>query len=121
MGTLLTRLDSYFVCIPPSWDAAHGQRPIVFLHGLGLGLLQYKLVLSNLLRNHGDRPLLVPMQPHISQNIFHPKFLEPMPRHKMTACLAGLLRELGWVPSSDDLIKSETKANEYGVIMLSHS
>lgn len=118
---MLTCLYSYFVCIPPSWDPVHGKRPIVFLHGLGLGLMQYKLVLYNLLTNHGDRPLLVPMQPHISQNIFHPKFLEPMPRHKMTACLVGLLRELGWVPSLDDSLEYERKASKHGVVMLSHS
>ncbi|KAL4081679.1 hypothetical protein V8B97DRAFT_1913654 [Scleroderma yunnanense] len=112
----------YFVCIPPSWDLVHGPCPIVFLHGLGLGLLQYKLVFYNLLRNHSDRPLLVPLQPHISQNIFHPNFLEPMPRDRMTACLVGLLREFGWVSSlDDDSASGSEKKSKHGVVLLSHS
>lgn len=117
----------YFVRIPESWDAVHGRRPLVFLHGLGLGMMQYKIFLSDLLRNHSDRPLLFPLQPHISQNIFHVRFLTPMPRQEMTACLVGLLRELGWVPPADEpddtheSYKNTKSSMSRGVVVLSHS
>ncbi|KAG6333721.1 hypothetical protein ID866_5364 [Astraeus odoratus] len=114
----------YLVRIPQSWDPDHGRRPIVFLHGLGLGLMQYKLILSDLLKNHLDRPLLVPLQPHVGQNIFHPRFLRPMSRHEMTACLVGLLREFGWAPSSkelDNAFLSDQEPDRKGVVILSHS
>lgn len=117
----------YFVRIPESWDAVHGRRPLVFLHGLGLGMMQYKIFLSDLLRNHSDRPLLFPLQPHISQNIFHVRFLTPMPRREMVTCLVGLLRELSWVPPVDELddtlelYKNTKSSMSSGVVVLSHS
>ncbi|KIJ70039.1 hypothetical protein HYDPIDRAFT_104722 [Hydnomerulius pinastri MD-312] len=115
----------YCIRIPKSWDAARGPRPIVFFHGLGLGLMQYKSVLSGLLRNFSDRPLLVPLQPNVSQDIFHPRFLKPMTKREMTACLSGLLKELGWVSSLEAGEDSSSSAKGLqkggGVVMLSHS
>ncbi|EGO01881.1 hypothetical protein SERLA73DRAFT_177462, partial [Serpula lacrymans var. lacrymans S7.3] len=120
----------YFIRIPKSWDPASGPRPIVFWHGLGLGLTQYQVFLSHHLRAFPDRPFLVPLQPHISQEIFHSKFLKPMGRHETTACVVGLLRELGWVSQKDKYTtdtESEPeeaslgKSSRKGVVMLSHS
>ncbi|KAI6047394.1 hypothetical protein EDC04DRAFT_2623142 [Pisolithus marmoratus] len=105
----------YFVRIPGSWDSVRGRRPLVT-----------NFFLSDLLRTHSDRPLLFPLQPHISQNIFHPRFLTPMPRGEMTTCIVGLLQELGWVPPLDELddtieLERKTKSMSTGVVMLSHS
>ena len=82
--------------IPAEWDATSSPRPIVFLHGLGLGLLQYHVFLSHLLETFTDRPILVPLQPQVSQDIFHPLFLKPLDRYQMADRLAGLIEELGW-------------------------
>ncbi|CAL1700757.1 unnamed protein product [Somion occarium] len=80
-----------------SWSPETGPHPIVFVHGLGLGLIQYNIFLTQLMEAIPDRPVLVPLHPHASQEIFHPRFLNPMNRHESADCLAGLLRELDWV------------------------
>lgn len=115
----------YAYRIPESWDPNSDTRPIVFFHGLGLGLSQYKIALSRIIRNFGDRPLLVVLQPHVSQNIFHPSFLKPMNREETTERLATLLDELGWANLEKELPKDESSekriAAQKGVTMLSHS
>jgi hypothetical protein len=118
----------YLIRIPVSWNPITGPRPIVFVHGLGLGLLQYQIILYNLLHTFPSRPLLVYLQPHISQNIFHPRYLAPMTRHEAAGNLAGLMVKLGWV--DDPLKRNEDKEpappismpkHQKGVTMLSHS
>ncbi|KAH8113258.1 hypothetical protein DFH11DRAFT_1689439 [Phellopilus nigrolimitatus] len=103
----------YLVHIPRGYDRAKGPDPVVFFHGLGLGVFQYQRVLSHILNELPHIPLLIPLQPQISQNIFHPRFLRPMLRHETVACLTGLLDKLGWAgPSVDD---------RHGITLLSHS
>jgi len=113
-------LFRYCIRIPESWDPVRGCCPIVLFHGLGIGLMQYKLLIYNLLRNFSDRPVLIPIQPNISQDIFHSKFLKPMNKHEMTAHLSGLLKELGWV-SSNDRSLSPLNTPSQGIVILSHS
>ena len=120
--------------IPAEWDATSSPRPIVFLHGLGLGLLQYHVFLSHLLETFTDRPILVPLQPQVSQDIFHPLFLKPLDRYQMADRLAGLIEELGWatLPSNSkntkgmDSKEKEAESSQIedtgkGITMLSHS
>ena len=105
--------------IPQSWDPIKGARPIVFIHGLGAGLLGYNVLISEFTRLFSDRPILVPLQPHISQNLFHSRFLKPMTRHETVECLAGLLVELGWAVDCDEAgLPEQTQS---GVTMISHS
>ncbi|KAH9899903.1 hypothetical protein C8Q73DRAFT_743742 [Cubamyces lactineus] len=124
----------YVLRVPPTWNAHTGPRPIVFMHGLGLGLTQYRRFIEHIFVALPDHPVLVPLLPHVSQEILHPRFLRPMGRQEMTACLAGLLAELGWVdlnePSSDssdaeDKVPGEGSKGRVhvrkGVTMLSHS
>ncbi|KAF8913969.1 hypothetical protein CPB84DRAFT_1758047 [Gymnopilus junonius] len=87
----------YILRMPAKWNPDTSPRPIVFIHGLGLGLLQYHSFISHLLKKFPDRPILILLQPQISQNFFHPHFLKPPSRHEMADRLAGLLQELGWV------------------------
>ena len=120
--------------IPAEWDATTSPRPIVFLHGLGLGLVQYHLFLSRLLETFTDRPILIPLQPQVSQDIFHPLFLKPLDRHQMADRLAGLIEELGWATllsngkNTKETDSKETKVESSqikytgkGITMLSHS
>ena len=115
--------------VPTQWDATTSPRPIVFLHGLGLGLLQYHVFLSHLLETFTDRPILVPLQPQVSQDIFHPLFLKPLDRHQMADRLAGLIEELGWATllsegknsKEEEVASSQINDTYKGITMLSHS
>ena len=120
--------------VPAKWDATTSPRPIVFLHGLGFGLLQYHVFLSQLLETFKDRPILVPLQPQVSQDIFHPLFLKPLDRHQMADRLAGLIEELGWASllsngkNTKEMNSKEVGSSQFkdtgtykGITMLSHS
>lgn len=81
-----------------------------------------------------DRPILIPLQPHISQDFFHPNFLKPMSRHQTADRLAMLLDTLGWAhldlnsedyddvdDKQDEMFKSSLPKRRPGVTMISHS
>lgn len=114
-------LFRYCIRIPETWDPVRGCRPVVFLHGLGIGLTQYKSLIFDLLRNFPDRPIVIPIQPNVSQDIFHLEFLKPMNKDEMTSRLSGLLRELGWVSPSEDGSLSSPNTPSHGIVILSHS
>ncbi|KAF5387854.1 hypothetical protein D9615_000474 [Tricholomella constricta] len=124
----------YLIRVPKHWDPVTSPRPIIFIHGLGLGLLQYNSVIRHLIEQFSDRPMLILLQPQISQHIFHPDFLKPMTRHETADRLAGLISYLGWVHydidekwTSDDseeekeISHSLLDKRKKGVTMLSHS
>ncbi|CDO71256.1 hypothetical protein BN946_scf184908.g13 [Trametes cinnabarina] len=128
----------YVLRVPPQWNAHMGPRPIVFMHGLGLGLTQYRRFIEHMFVSLPEHPVLVPLLPHVSQEILHARYLKPMGRHEMTDCLAGLLNELGWADleaPSPETSDSEDKATDgrgnaedtargrvpKGVTMFSHS
>lgn len=90
-----------------------GPDPVIFLHGLGLGVVQYHTVLAHLCEELPGVPLLVVLQPQLSQDIFHPRFLKPMGRHEKVDLLGKLILDLGWAVTVD----KERK----GVTVLSHS
>ncbi|KAG8979874.1 hypothetical protein FRB90_007856, partial [Tulasnella sp. 427] len=88
--------------------SASSYEPIILLHGLGFGLLQYVFTIVFFLnRIPSNQPLVVPLDPSISQSIWHPSHLEPMSRRLWVQGLKGLIEKQGW---SDD-----------GVTMISHS
>lgn len=124
----------YLLRIPEHWDSTNGPRPLVFVHGLGLGLLQYHLLISKLFTNFTDRPLLIPLQPQISQDFFHPRFLLPSTRHQMADGLAKVFSNLGWAclntgfdedPETEsdekERVEQDSLQSKRGVTMLSHS
>ncbi|KAJ3987296.1 hypothetical protein F5890DRAFT_1631901 [Lentinula detonsa] len=119
----------YLVRIPKNWKPSRDPRPVVFLHGLGLGLLQYHTFLSHLFQEFADRPLLIILQPHISQNIFHDRYLSPMPRKQTTKTLSSLLASFGWTSLDPSTNSSEDEGHhpnakdrgQNGVTILSHS
>ena len=108
------------------------------MHGLGLGLTQYRRYIEHMLVALPDHPILVPLLPHVSQEILHPRFLRPMDRKEMSECLASLIASLGWadvdemppdVPASDSDETSPAAQMQgegvvtvpKGVTMVSHS
>ncbi|KIJ56873.1 hypothetical protein M422DRAFT_23007 [Sphaerobolus stellatus SS14] len=94
----------YLIRLP---KGSSGKRPLVFLHGLGLGLLQYHELIRLLVKEFPTHPLLILIQPHISQDFFHPRFLNPISRHETVDSLLRVIKENGW--------------DEDGVDVLSHS
>ncbi|TFY64279.1 hypothetical protein EVG20_g5999 [Dentipellis fragilis] len=110
----------YLLRIPEGYDVKTGPQPIVFMHGLGLGLLQYMPIISYLMKVLPDTPFLVPLQPHISQQIFHPHFLMPKGRKETAEAMRTILEELGWAEAgeSDDV---PIQARAKGVTVISHS
>ena len=121
--TLGTRhgLD-YLVRIPPTWDASRDPTPIVFIYGLGLGLPQYSTIISSFLTWVPDRPLFILLQPHTSQQIFHPRFLVPKTRKETVIIMRQLCSDFGWVPNSADAQKGETdRPKPKGITLASHS
>lgn len=97
---------SYLVRIPPGWTSQKASqsssrgiyRPTLFLHGLGIGLAQYSSLIHHLAQSSlaTTHPLMIPLQPHISQNIFSKHFLHPIGHHEMVMCLRKAMRKLGW-------------------------
>ena len=120
----------YVLRVPHGWDPVNGPRPVVFMHGLGLGLTQYWRFIQHLFTALSDRPVLVPLLPHVSQELLHPRFLRPLARKEMAEHLAGFIEKLGWADLSADMPSDssdseartpEAKSAKRGVTMLSHS
>ena len=106
--------DRYLLYIPKGYSRETGPEPVVFLHGLGLGLVQHLLVLYHFFKYTSDTPLLIPIQPQVSQDFFHKRYLLPMHRREKVARLTELLHLLGWVEGDPD-------KNPHGVTIMSHS
>ena len=82
------------------------------------------MFLTQLMRAVPDRPILVPLQPHVSQELFHPRFFKPMARDEYAATLAGLLEELGWAKrrnDDDEELPISASNSSLGVTVFSHS
>ncbi|EJU06079.1 hypothetical protein DACRYDRAFT_112859 [Dacryopinax primogenitus] len=106
----------YLLRIPEGWTPALGQQarhaPVVLFHGLGIGLMQYKNLLHDLASSLPDHPLLIPLQPHISQDILHPQHLAPPGRKETVSSLKTAIDALSFGPDS---------SGQGGVVFLSHS
>ena len=112
----------YMVRIPANWDPENPKtRPIVFFHGLGLGLPHYSMLITRLLKRFSDRPLLVPIQPHVSQRVFHNTFVRPLGKSAMVKGIVGAMRRHGFVPEDDGSHEATIGDPTTGVVVLSHS
>lgn len=112
----------YLVRVPPNWDACKDPTPIIFAYGLGLGLPQYSTIIYGFLSRVPDRPLFVLLQPHISQQIFHPRFLAPKNRKETMVIMRQLLIDFGWVPNPSDSRNGVSNGGKpKGITMASHS
>ncbi|GAA5973276.1 hypothetical protein JCM11641_003047 [Rhodosporidiobolus odoratus] len=92
----------YLVYVPVGWkpkeDPEEKERPLVFIHGLGMGMAQYATlvhVLSTSPSLH-DRPILVLLQPHISMSFFKRGYLDPPDQKRCTDGLERVLRKFGF-------------------------
>ena len=82
------------VRVPPGWTAqVSGQRPppVLYLHGLGFGLMQNANVIKALLQKLPDHPIVVPLAHHTAQTFLHPRHLRPWKRR----AFVNDVREIG--------------------------
>ncbi|KAK4046492.1 hypothetical protein OIV83_006018 [Microbotryomycetes sp. JL201] len=85
----------YLIRIPKGWKPSRqcpeSHRPFMFVHGLGMGVVQYASMLSYLssVKTLAHRPIIILVQPHISMSIFT-KY-HRLPPSESTCC-AGIER-----------------------------
>ncbi|GHJ88728.1 hypothetical protein NliqN6_5130 [Naganishia liquefaciens] len=126
----------YLLRIPPEWTPekqdSEGWDPIVYIHGLGFGLvsLQNIHVLQSLVHRLPHNPLIVPIQPHISMHIFHPRHLKPPSRGETTAAIRAICARWGFWPaerlSRESLAGHNARGSNVdsprrGIVVFSHS
>lgn len=105
----------YLVYIPRGWrvEAAKSGKaplPVLFLHGLGIGMAEYVHVVQSMLDPHCSphpRPVLIPLQPWTSAGLFSPRFMRPWKAEESVTFIKTMLQRHGF--------------EECGVSVLSHS
>ncbi|GAA5829033.1 hypothetical protein JCM11251_004103 [Rhodosporidiobolus azoricus] len=93
----------YLVYVPEGWEpkgeeTEEKERPLVFIHGLGMGMAQYA-TLVHVLSTHPSlrsRPVLVLLQPHISMSFFQSGYLDPPDQKRCTEGLERVMRKYGF-------------------------
>ncbi|KAH9819625.1 hypothetical protein DFH28DRAFT_1122364 [Melampsora americana] len=98
----------YLVRKPDEWDEAPEKTqpvPLICIHGLGVGLIQYVALLSYLAHSSWarSRPVVIPIQPSISSSIFSPQHLSPPTKEEMTSDMGEIFRKEGFERSGADL------------------
>ncbi|GAA6034999.1 hypothetical protein JCM8097_002136 [Rhodosporidiobolus ruineniae] len=92
----------YLVYTPEGWepkrDPEEAERPLIFIHGLGMGACQYATLLSVLSTSPQlrRRPIVILLQPHISMSFFEPGYLDPPDQKRCTEGLERVLRRFGF-------------------------
>ncbi|BGO88940.1 hypothetical protein NBRC10512_005694 [Rhodotorula toruloides] len=90
------------VRVPPGWaareDLPEDERPLVFIHGLGMGLAQYTTLVSVLASSRAlrRRPIMVLIQPAISMSIFERGYLSPPDQQRSSKGIERLMRRFGF-------------------------
>ena len=99
----------YLIRMPPDWKAGgEDNNPVLFIHGLGMGLAQYASLVSYFEKHPSlqSRPLVLLLQPHISMSFFHPQHLHPPNKTGTNRGLRALVAKWGF---------------EDGITVVSHS
>lgn len=111
----------YLIRIPEGWTperaAEHPNAvPVIYMHGLGFGLLQSHLLIKHLIASLPTHPICIPISPHTSQSFFHERHLRPWNRHELVEGMQKICIKWGfWHPASG------SRKARGGVSMLSHS
>ncbi|GFZ43636.1 hypothetical protein JCM24511_01356 [Saitozyma sp. JCM 24511] len=115
----------YLIRIPKGWTAEKGRTqpnamPVVYLHGLGFGLLQNHLLIKHLLKSLPTHPIVVVIAPHTSQSLFHERHLRPWNRTELVNAMKGICQKWGFweEPQTGNGVN---EADVGGVSLLSHS
>ncbi|KAM0751691.1 hypothetical protein T439DRAFT_300689 [Meredithblackwellia eburnea MCA 4105] len=103
----------YLVRRPEGWtpdrNCSESNRPLLFLHGLGMGMAQYATLLNYLCvsKTLKNRPIMILLQPNISMSFFSRGYLDPLEQHSTAA---GLKR-----------VAQKYQFDKSGLTVLSHS
>lgn len=103
----------YLLRIPNGWkpdrDGAESTKPLLFIHGLGMGVAQYYTLVNFLASAESlkDRPIVILIQPHISMSFFSSDYLNPPDQKRCT--------------TEFETIAKKWKFDEAGITVLSHS
>lgn len=100
---------SFLVKRPTTSTKKERDLPVLFMHGLGIGIGQYIAFLKRLVKHEDGVVILV--QPHISGDITHPNFLNPPSKDEQADATASLLRRL-------DMPKVTTLSHSNGTMVL---
>ncbi|GAA5925007.1 uncharacterized protein JCM15063_005790 [Sporobolomyces koalae] len=90
----------YLCRVPKDWvpdrDGDESTRPLVFIHGLGMGSAQYATFMSYLCshRSFRKRPILVLLQPHISMSFFERGYHDPPDQVTLTHSIERMMKRL---------------------------
>ncbi|WWD04281.1 hypothetical protein V865_002349 [Kwoniella europaea PYCC6329] len=111
----------YLIRIPKDWTPEKGKTvpnamPVVFLHGLGFGLLQSHLLIKHLITSLPTHPILLPLSPHTSQSLFHHRHLRPWGRKEFVGAMKRICTQ--WEFWDEH---SRSSSGRGGVSLLSHS
>ncbi|KAE8216061.1 hypothetical protein CF327_g793 [Tilletia walkeri] len=106
-----------FLIVPPKPRSRSDDQdalPILFLHGLGIGIGQYRFFLRHLVQ-HKPGAIIV-IQPHISAQLFDANFLSPPLKDELTRDVAACIRGTGI-----GRVEGGTKKDDYSLTIVSHS
>ncbi|CAD6980582.1 unnamed protein product [Tilletia controversa] len=107
-----------FLVVPPKPRSSSDDPdsfPILFLHGLGIGVGQYRFFFRHLV--HHKPGAIIVLQPHISAQLFNANFLKPPLKDELTADVEACIRGMGIGRVEVDGGKKE----DYSLTILSHS
>ncbi|GAA5970009.1 hypothetical protein JCM3765_007275 [Sporobolomyces pararoseus] len=89
----------YLCRIPKDWNpdrnGDESTKPLVFIHGLGMGSAQYATFMSYLCshRSFKNRPLLILLQPHISMSFFEKTYHDPPDQESLVKSLISMIKK----------------------------
>lgn len=115
----------YLIRIPKDWTPDKGRThpsamPIVYLHGLGFGLMQNHLLIKHLIQSLPTHPLVVPLAHHTAHALFHERHLRPWTRTELVETMKGICRRWGfWQEPQTGM--DQRKSDIGGVSLMSHS
>ncbi|KAK9897587.1 hypothetical protein P389DRAFT_58697 [Cystobasidium minutum MCA 4210] len=85
---------TYLIRMPELWKPGSEEtRPVLFLHGLGMGLAQYASLVSYFEQHPTlkNRPVILLIQPHLSMGLFYPDHLRPPNKESTVQGLRALV------------------------------
>lgn len=125
----------YLLRIPPGWtpdSQEPSSKPIVYIHGLGFGMIQNHFIIHSLATKLPSHPIAIPLQPHISMNFTHKQHLNPLDRESTVKAITNICNRWKFhvptlncsnVGGDENTYAGRSKKGgcENGVILLSHS